>query len=146
MEGATEMRSLATSFNEMAEQLARAREAEKSFLLSVSHELRTPLASVRGYSEALADGAIAPGEAAKTIGREAHRLERLVGDLLDLARMSRSEFSIHCAPLDLDEVAQEALRRFQAQARCSASNSRSSRRDGRRRSATTIGYCRLRRI
>lgn len=116
VEGATEMRSLATSFNEMAEQLARAREAEKNFLLSVSHELRTPLASVRGYSEALADGAIAPGEAAKTIGREAHRLERLVGDLLDLARMSRSEFSISCAPLDLDDVAQEALRRFQTQA------------------------------
>ncbi len=116
-EGATELRSLATSFNEMAEQLANAREAEKAFLLSVSHELRTPLASVRGYSEALADGAIASGEAAETIGREALRLERLVGDLLDLARMSRSEFSIHCAPLDLSEVAHEALRRFQTQAK-----------------------------
>jgi signal transduction histidine kinase len=116
VEGATEMRSLATSFNEMAEQLAVAREAEKAFLLSVSHELRTPLASVRGYSEALADGAIAPGEAAETINREALRLERLVGDLLDLARMSRSEFGIHRAPIDLDEVAREALRRFQTQA------------------------------
>ncbi|MGC9974496.1 MAG: HAMP domain-containing sensor histidine kinase [Gaiellaceae bacterium] len=113
VEGATELRSLATSFNEMAEQLANAREAEKAFLLSVSHELRTPLASVRGYSEALADGAIAPGEAAETIGREALRLERLVGDLLDLARMSRSEFSVHCSPLDLSEVAREALHRFQ---------------------------------
>ncbi len=117
VEGATELRSLATSFNEMAEQLANAREAEKAFLLSVSHELRTPLASVRGYSEALADGAVAPGEAAETIGREALRLERLVGDLLDLARMSRSEFSIHCAPLDLSDVAREALRRFQTQAK-----------------------------
>ena len=116
-EGATELRSLATSFNEMAEQLANAREAEKAFLLSVSHELRTPLASVRGYSEALADGAISPLEAAETIGHEALRLERLVGDLLDLARMSRSEFSIHCAPLDLSDVAGEALRRFQTQAK-----------------------------
>jgi signal transduction histidine kinase len=116
VEGAKELRSLATSFNEMATQLTDAREAEKAFLLSVSHELRTPLAAVRGYSEALADGAIAPGEVADTIGREALRLERLVGDLLDLARVSRSEFSIHLAPLDLDEVAREAFRRFQAQA------------------------------
>lgn len=116
VEGAKELRSLATSFNEMATQLTVAREAEKAFLLSVSHELRTPLAAVRGYSEALADNAIAPQEAADTIGREALRLERLVGDLLDLARMSRSEFSIHNAPIDLDEVAREALQRFQAQA------------------------------
>jgi len=116
VEGAKELRSLANSFNEMAMQLADAREAEKAFLLSVSHELRTPLAAVRGYSEALADDAIAPHEAADTIGREALRLERLVGDLLDLARMSRSEFSIRAAPLDLGEVAREALRRFQPQA------------------------------
>lgn len=116
VEGARELRSLATSFNEMAEQLAVAREAEKAFLLSVSHELRTPLASVRGYSEGLADGAVAPKEAAETIGREALRLERLVGDLLDLARVSRSEFSIHCTPLDLADVAREALHRFQSQA------------------------------
>lgn len=117
VEGAEELRSLAISFNEMATQLAVAREAEKAFLLSVSHELRTPLAAVRGYSEALADGAIAPQEVAETIGREALRLERLVGDLLDLARVSRSEFSVHCAPVDLDEVAREALRRFQTQAK-----------------------------
>ncbi|MHB8060523.1 MAG: sensor histidine kinase [Gaiellaceae bacterium] len=117
VEGARELRSLATSFNEMATQLTVAREAEKAFLLSVSHELRTPLAAVRGYSEALADGAIEPQEVAETIGREALRLERLVGDLLDLARVSRSEFSIERAPVDLDEVAREALQRFQAQAK-----------------------------
>jgi two-component system OmpR family sensor kinase len=117
VEGARELRSLANSFNEMAAQLADAREAEKAFLLSVSHELRTPLAAVRGYAEALADGAIAPGEVADTIGREALRLERLVGDLLDLARVSRSEFSIQLAPVDLDEVALEAQTRFRAQAK-----------------------------
>ena len=115
VQGARELRSLAISFNEMSAQLAEAREAEKAFLLSVSHELRTPLAAVRGYSEALADEAIAPHEAADTIGREALRLERLVGDLLDLARMSRSEFGIRRAPVDLDEVAREAVQRFQAQ-------------------------------
>jgi two-component system sensor histidine kinase BaeS len=116
LEGARELRSLAASFNQMAKQLTAAREAEKEFLLSVSHELKTPLAAVRGYSEALADGAISTESAARTIGREALRLERLVGDLLDLARLSRSEFSIHRSPLDLGEVAREAIRRYQTQA------------------------------
>jgi two-component system sensor histidine kinase BaeS len=116
LEGARELRSLAASFNQMARQLAVAREAEKEFLLSVSHELKTPLAAVRGYSEALADGAISTESAAETIGRESLRLERLVGDLLDLARLSRSEFSIRCAALDLDEVAREAIHRYQTQA------------------------------
>ena len=116
VQGAAELRSLATSFNEMAEQLASAREAEREFLLSVSHELKTPLAAIRGYSEALADGAIAPAHTAQVMSREALRLERLVGDLLDLARMSRSEFSIRREPIDLDDVAREALLRFQTQA------------------------------
>ena len=43
-----------TAFNDLAEQLARAREAERTFLLSVSHELKTPLTAIRGYAEALA--------------------------------------------------------------------------------------------
>ena len=43
VEGAAELATLAESFNELARQLAQAREAERSFLLSVSHELKTPL-------------------------------------------------------------------------------------------------------
>jgi two-component system OmpR family sensor kinase len=116
VEGPSELRSLASSFNEMAAQLTKAREAERQFLLSVSHELKTPLAAVRGYSEALADGAIGTDEAAETIGREALRLERLVGDLLDLARLNQSAFSIHLAALDLTDVAREAIQRYQTQA------------------------------
>ena len=44
----------------MADQLARARGAERSFLLSVSHELKTPLTAIRGYSEALDEGVLTP--------------------------------------------------------------------------------------
>ncbi|MGH3001982.1 MAG: histidine kinase dimerization/phospho-acceptor domain-containing protein, partial [Gaiellaceae bacterium] len=93
-EGTSEVASLAQAFNEMAEQLASSREAERNFFLSVSHELKTPLTAIRGYAEGLADGAFAPGEAARTIAIEAGRLERLVRDLLDLGRMHRSEFSV----------------------------------------------------
>jgi len=115
--GTTELASLAEAFNQMTEQLAAARQAERDFLLSVSHELKTPLTAIRGYSEGLADGAFEPEEAARIISLEAGRLERLVRDLLDLARMNRSEFSVQREPVDLAEVAREAVRRQEAAAR-----------------------------
>jgi len=115
--GTTELASLAQAFNQMTEQLAASRQAERDFLLSVSHELKTPLTAIRGYSEGLADGAFDPEEAARVISLEASRLERLVRDLLDLARMNRREFSVQHEPVDLGEVAREAVRRQAAAAR-----------------------------
>jgi two-component system sensor histidine kinase BaeS len=115
--GPAELESLARAFNEMAEQLASSRESERNFLLSVSHELKTPLTAIRGYAEGLAEGAFAPDDAARTILLEARRLERLVRDLLDLARMNRREFSVGREPVDLAEVAREAAARHDASAR-----------------------------
>ena len=117
VDGAEELATLSASFNHMAAQLARAREAERSFLLSVSHELKTPLTAIRGYAEGLSEGAFVAEEAGETIAREAQRLERLVRDLLDLARMNKSEFSVHSQRIDLGDVAQEVVRRYEAQAR-----------------------------
>jgi two-component system OmpR family sensor kinase len=114
--GPAELRSLAASFNEMAQKLARARAAERSFLLSVSHELKTPLTAIRGYAEALREGAIAPDEGVPPIEAEAARLERLVHDLLDIARMNRNEFTVERAEIELSAVASEAVRRHRAQA------------------------------
>ena len=108
---------LATSFNEMAAQLDAAREAERNFLLSVSHELKTPLTAIRGYAEGLEEGAFTREEAAHTIREEARRLERLVRDLLDLARMNRREFTIHHETIDLAEIARETVQRYDAEAR-----------------------------
>jgi two-component system OmpR family sensor kinase len=117
VEGPTELATLAESFNDMAEKLARARAAERDFLLSVSHELKTPLTAIRGYAEGAAEGALDATEAATTISREARRLERLVQDLLELARMNRSEFAVHSETIDLAAVAREAVRRYEPQAR-----------------------------
>jgi two-component system sensor histidine kinase BaeS len=114
--GAAELQTLAVAFNDLAAQLARAREAERNFLLSVSHELKTPLTAIRGYAEALEDGAIEPHEVASTVAAEAARLERLVRDLLDLARMNRTDFSVHPTEVDLAEVADDAARRYQQHA------------------------------
>jgi two-component system sensor histidine kinase BaeS len=116
-EGTTELAALADAFNQMAVQLAESREAERSFLLSVSHELKTPLTAIRGYAEGLAEGAFEPDEAARVIGVEGERLERLVRDLLDLARMNRAEFSVRAEPVDLAEVARDAVARHGPKAR-----------------------------
>ena len=117
LEGPEELVVLASSFNELAAQLARARAAEQSFLMSVSHELKTPLTAVRGYAEALRDRAVDVDEAAEVVELEAARLERLVGDLLDLARMRRSEFSVRCADVELADVVTDTVRRYEPQAR-----------------------------
>jgi signal transduction histidine kinase len=116
IEGATEIATLADSFNELAAQLRRAQEAEQNFLLSVSHELKTPLTAIRGYAEAVEDGVLDPRDAAATVASEAKRLERLVRDLLDLARMNRTDFSVHNAEIDLADVVQDAVRRYEQQA------------------------------
>ncbi len=117
IEGAQEVARLAQAFNEMAEQLARARAAERQFLLSVSHELKTPLTSIRGYAEGILDDAFSAEEAATIVAKEAERLQRLVQDLLDLARMNQATFSVRHEPIELAAVAQETVNRLEAQAR-----------------------------
>ena len=98
------------------QQLAASRESERNFLLSVSHELKTPLTAIRGYAEGLAEGAFEPRTPPGTILVESRRLERLVRDLLDLARMNRHEFSVGREPVDLAEVAREVVARHEATA------------------------------
>jgi signal transduction histidine kinase len=116
VEGSDELAVLASSFNDMAAQLARAREVEQGFLLSVSHELKTPLTAIKGYAEALEEGAVDPHEGSEVITREAVRLERLVQDLLDLARMNQRTFAVRREPVDLGEVARESVRRYDQRA------------------------------
>ncbi len=97
-----EVEQLITSINIMASTLDRSRALERQFLLSVSHDLRTPLTSIRGYGEALADGAVDDSARVGTIIEgEANRLARLVGDLLLLARLEGTGFEYHLAPVEL---------------------------------------------
>jgi two-component system sensor histidine kinase BaeS len=101
-----ELASLARSINAMAEGLARSKGLERQFLLSVSHDLRTPLTSIRGYAEAIGDGtATDTARAADIIASESRRLERLVGDLLDLAKLDARRFSLEPRRIDAADVA-----------------------------------------
>ncbi len=99
-----ELADLARAIDAMSSQLETSRGLEHAFLLSVSHDLRTPLTSIRGYAEAIADGAVegpdARIHAAEIIASESRRLERLVADLLDLARLDAREFSLVPRPVD----------------------------------------------
>jgi signal transduction histidine kinase len=118
-EKTAELAALSDSFNDMSEQLARSREAERAVLLSVSHELRTPLTAISGYAEGLEDGTVDPQTAASVVGREADRLGRLVGDLLALVKLEQGVLDIRSERVDLAEAAHEAERRLRPQAKAS---------------------------
>jgi two-component system, OmpR family, sensor kinase len=107
-----EVGELLRTLDTMAEALDRARLQERQFLLSVSHDLRTPLTSIRGYAEAVADGAGDPQRSAEVIVNEARRLERLVQDLLDLAKLEARQFTLTPARVDLTDVVTDSADGF----------------------------------
>jgi two-component system sensor histidine kinase BaeS len=102
--GPTEVAEVAEAINALAAALRHSEGRQRDFLLSVSHDLRTPLTAISGYAESLADGVVPPADAARVgavmLG-EARRLERLVGDLLDLARLDARDFRVEPADVDL---------------------------------------------
>ena len=112
-EGRDEVALLGRSVNEMASNLERSRDLERHFLLTVSHDLRTSLTSIRGYAEAIADGA-APDttRAAEIIVGESQRLERLVADLLELAKLDARHLSLRPMATDVAELALDTADAF----------------------------------
>jgi len=116
-----ELASLARSIDAMADELDTAQSHERAFLLSISHDLRTPLTSIKGYAEAMADGVIESTpdrtRAAGVILTEARRLERLVADLLDLARLDAHEFSLDVRRVDARAVVDTTVAGFAPAAR-----------------------------
>ncbi len=112
-----ELTSLAESINTMAETLERSKGLERQFLLSVSHDLRTPLTSIQGYAEAITDGALPDAaEGGAVILSEARRLDRLVKDLLDLAKLESRQFSMTFESVDLADVAAATVDGFRPEA------------------------------
>ena len=121
-----ELAAVGRAIDTMAAELSRHRSLERAFLMSISHDLRTPLTSIRGYGEAIAEGAAddeplmddaARRRAGSIIVAEARRLERLVADLLELARLDAREFSLHMGPVDVAEVARHSTLALEPAAR-----------------------------
>jgi two-component system sensor histidine kinase VicK len=105
----------------MTQRLAEADARERSFLMRVSHELRTPLTAIRGHVEAMREG-LADDPAARkaslaVIRAEVDRLVRLVGDLLDLARLDADRFTLTEEEVELRRLLEQAYRSRSEEAR-----------------------------
>jgi signal transduction histidine kinase len=100
--GTRELDDLASDFNLMVRRLAEREGETREFLMRVTHDLRTPLTAIRGHAAALLDGVVPPADVPRSLAaieNESARLESLVADLLDLARLEGHRFT-----LDLGEV------------------------------------------
>ncbi|MFL5954267.1 MAG: sensor histidine kinase [Gaiellaceae bacterium] len=115
-----ELGHLSARFAEMAHRLGEVEEMERNFLMSVSHELRTPLTAVRGHVAALLEGVVEDPEqreqSLETIAMEAQRLERLVGDILDLAKLDTHRFTVMTEEVDMAHLLEQAFDRYREEA------------------------------
>jgi signal transduction histidine kinase len=119
--GADEISVLSQRFRRMVAQLAEAEQLKRSFLMSVSHELRTPLTAIRGHVEAIREGIVTEPEQVRAsldiVAAETDRLERLVGDVLDLAKLQAHRFTVRHEEVDLERVLDQAYGAFAEEAR-----------------------------
>ena len=114
--GGDEIALLSERFRGMVAKLAEAEQLKRSFLMSVSHELRTPLTAIRGHVEALREGIVSEPEQVQVsldiVAAETDRLERLVGDVLDLAKLQAHRFTVRHEEVDLERVLDQAYGAF----------------------------------
>src|SRR5581483_8310384 len=119
--GSGEVSHLAERFRQMASRLAEAEEQERNFLMSVSHELRTPLTAIRGHVEALREGVVEDPEdeaaSLAVVAAEAERLERLVGDILDLAKLDAHRFTVLHEEVDMGRLVEQVYAAFGEEAK-----------------------------
>ena len=119
--GGGEIAQLADRFGEMAEQLRESEARERNFLMTVSHELRTPLTAIRGHVDALREDVVEDPElraaSLDVVAAETARLERLVGDVLDLARLNAHRFTLLREEVDMKRLLDRAYAAFEQEAR-----------------------------
>jgi signal transduction histidine kinase len=114
--GGDEVTSLARTFNRMAidldtraKQLAESDRVRRQLLADVSHELMTPLSAIRGYVETLgmSNVPIDPPTRERYLGiveQETHKLEAIIGDLLDLARLEGGGDTLRIEPVAVEDL------------------------------------------
>ena len=116
-----EIGHLAERFGEMARRLGEAEARERNFLMTVSHELRTPLTAIRGHVDAMREGLIvdrdAQSDSLDVVSSAAERLERLVGDVLDLAKLDAHRFTVLREEVDMGRLVDQAYASFGEEAR-----------------------------
>ncbi len=99
-------------FHDITE-LKKLEKVRKDFVANVSHELRTPLTSIKGFVEALKDGAINdPGQSARflsVISQHTDRMNQIISDLLQLSQIESREFEINLVPFSVKELVEEVV-------------------------------------
>ena len=107
--GGDEIAAVAHAFNRMADDLAASDRVRRQLLADVSHELNTPVTAVRGYLETLTMPEVALDEETRArylriIADEAARLERLIGDLLELAKFEGGGGALRRGTVAIDQL------------------------------------------
>jgi signal transduction histidine kinase len=119
--GGSEVERLAARFSEMTARIAESEALTRNFLMSVSHELRTPLTAIRGHVAALREGILEDEQSRErsleVVAEEALRLERLVGDVLDLAKLDARRFALLREEVDMRALCERAYATFAEEAR-----------------------------
>jgi signal transduction histidine kinase len=115
--GQDEVWRLARTMNEMLQRLQVAAERQRRFVADASHELRSPLASLRTQLEVSRDYPARRVAAVDDQLAEVERMERLVGDLLLLARADERRLVVRSRPVDLRDVVLDEVERAGSRAR-----------------------------
>jgi signal transduction histidine kinase len=111
-----EIGELAESFNKMAEELKLQDGLRNTFIANVSHELRTPLASVQGFIQGMLDRAIEEEDRDKYLQivlGETKRMNTLISDLLNLAKIESGKFPIEYSEFDINELLRRSILLFE---------------------------------
>jgi two-component system, OmpR family, sensor kinase len=111
LDGPTEVKGLAQSFNQMSKQVKHSQQMLRDFVADVSHELRSPLTSIKGFAQAIVDGTAKGKEnqlkAATVIEDESKRMMRLVEELLEFSRLESGQVKMVKERVDLKELLQQ---------------------------------------
>ncbi|MBK8987608.1 MAG: HAMP domain-containing histidine kinase [Chloroflexi bacterium] len=100
-----ELGDLATTFNQMSAELARANQQRRQMTADIAHDLRTPLTVLSGYLEAMEDGDLTPTPPRlQVMSQEVDTLKRLVEDLRTLSLADAGNLTLYKEPLDPHEL------------------------------------------
>jgi signal transduction histidine kinase len=111
--GTDEISRLARTFNEMLDSLDEALQTQRRFLDDAGHELRTPITIVRGHLELMDDDPVERQQTLELVEDELDRMQRIVNDLLTLAKAERPDF-LTLEPVDLTTLVDEVTRKAEA--------------------------------
>ncbi len=117
--GPHEVQELTRAFNSMVARMQASQKSQREFVANVSHELKTPLTSIQGFAQAMLDGTADTNEsreqAAQIIYTESGRMQRMVLDLLDLARLDAGTADITMSPVNMPVLLNAIAEKFSPQ-------------------------------